>query len=31
MLALSGGGLLIKEWHFLGGVLAKVDHFVFSL
>jgi uncharacterized membrane protein YfcA len=31
MLALSGGGLLIKEWHFLGDVLAKVDHFVFSL
>jgi uncharacterized membrane protein YfcA len=31
MLALSGVSLLIKEWHFLGGVLAKVDHFVFSL
>jgi uncharacterized membrane protein YfcA len=29
MLALSGLTLLIKEWHFLGGVLAKVEHLVF--
>lgn len=28
MLALSGGSLLIKEWHFLGGVLAKADHLI---
>jgi uncharacterized membrane protein YfcA len=31
MLALSGVSLLIKEWRFLGSVLSKVDHFVFSL
>lgn len=28
MLALSGVSLLIKELHFLGGVLAKVDHLI---
>lgn len=31
MLALSGVSLLIKECHFLGGLLAKFDHFVLSL
>lgn len=28
MLALSGVSLLIKEWSFLGGTLAKVDCFI---
>jgi len=31
MLALSGVSLLTKEWRFLGGVLSKIDHLVFSL
>jgi hypothetical protein len=31
MLALSGVSLLLKESCFLGGVLAKLDHLVFSL
>ena len=31
MLALSGLTLLIKESRFLGGVLAKLDHLVFSI
>lgn len=31
MLALSGVSLLLKEWHFLGGVLTKLGHLVFSL
>ena len=31
MLALSGVSLLLKESHFLGGVLSKIDHLVFSI
>jgi hypothetical protein len=31
LLIISGSSMIAKGWGFCSGVLAKVDHFVFSL